>query len=102
MGSTLKRFISFIAIVTLFLTSALGAFAGEAVQDKGAKVSQQEKASKPATKKVSAAEKGAKATGKASSKKGIKPAVPVAPAAPAAAPVTKASAKAKLDIVVDD
>ena len=45
--------------------------------------------------------------GKASAKKGVKPvmpAAPVAPAAPAApaAPVTKASAKAKLDIAVDD
>jgi recombination protein RecA len=39
---------------------------------------------------------------KASAKKGIKaPAAPVAPAAPSA-PVTKASAKAKLDIAVDD
>lgn len=42
--------------------------------------------------------------GKASSKKGVKPVMPAAPAAPAApsAPVTKASAKAKLDIAVDD
>ncbi len=42
--------------------------------------------------------------GKASSKKAVKPVVPVAPAATAApaAPVTKASAKAKLDIAVDD
>ena len=39
--------------------------------------------------------------GKASAKKGAKPAAPVAPAAPSA-PVTKASAKAKLDIAVDD
>ena len=39
---------------------------------------------------------------KASAKKSVKaPAIPVAPAAPAA-PVTKASAKAKLDIAVDD
>ncbi len=42
--------------------------------------------------------------GKASSKKGVKPVMPAAPVAPAApaAPVTKASAKAKLDIAVDD
>ena len=42
--------------------------------------------------------------GKASAKKGIKPVMPAAPVAPAApaAPVTKASAKAKLDIAVDD
>ena len=39
--------------------------------------------------------------GKASNKKTAKPVAPVAPAAPAA-PVTKASAKAKLDIAVDD
>ena len=42
--------------------------------------------------------------GKASNKKVAKPVMPVAPSAPAApaAPVTKASAKAKLDIAVDD
>ncbi len=42
--------------------------------------------------------------GKASAKKGVKPVMPAAPVAPAApaAPVTKASAKAKLDIAVDD
>ncbi|MEE1066446.1 MAG: recombinase RecA [Acutalibacteraceae bacterium] len=42
--------------------------------------------------------------GKASSKKSVKPVMPAAPVAPAAsaAPVTKASAKAKLDIAVDD
>ena len=42
--------------------------------------------------------------GKASAKKGVKPLMPAAPVAPAApaAPVTKASAKAKLDIAVDD
>ncbi len=42
--------------------------------------------------------------GKASAKKGMKPAVPTVPVTPAApaAPVTKASAKAKLDIAVDD
>lgn len=42
--------------------------------------------------------------GKASAKKGMKPAAPTAPVTPAApaAPVTKASAKAKLDIAVDD
>ena len=40
---------------------------------------------------------------KASAKKGIKPVAPAAaPAAPVSAPVTKASAKAKLDIAVDD
>lgn len=41
--------------------------------------------------------------GKASAKKGVKPVMPAAPVAPAApaAPVTKASAKAKLDIAVD-
>ena len=42
--------------------------------------------------------------GKASSKKSVKPVMPAAPVAPVApaAPVTKASAKAKLDIAVDD
>ncbi len=42
--------------------------------------------------------------GKASAKKGVKPVMPAAPVAPAAPadPVTKASAKAKLDIAVDD
>ena len=69
MDSTLKRFISFIVIAAFSLSSALGAFASETTQDKGAKLSAKEQVVKTTVKKATSSDKGMKASSTPSSKK---------------------------------